>query len=276
MNFKHLVKTINRIISLLTLASIALLTMSFVFSFDAVNGYFKGGTLPILFWISFALGIILSLASAFAINKNQVIKTENAIKHWRVYIIFGAALAILSQIFNCLALNKYFAIASVSICFFALYVFFCGAREGYRYSHSKLAFLLLSVIFPLAMTIDNNSVLHRHSNSVENGLSSVFAIAFLVYVLYEGNRLFSGSHSRWHFASLLLISNIGLTLSVSYIIAYLLDSVNEKTRFFQMILILIISLFANVELQRFTKLVEARTKEEWDEIEAPTEEVTEE
>lgn len=276
MDFKYRVKTIHKIASFLTLASIALLSASFILSFDAVNGYFKDGALPIIFWIVFVLGAILSLASAFAINKNQIIKTDNSIKYWRVYIAFGAALVIISQIFVHFALYKYFVIASVGICFFALYVFFCGAKEGYKYSHLKLAFLLLSIIFPLVITIENNAVLYRHSNSVENMLSSYFAIAFLIYILYEGNRLFTGAHSRWHFASLLLVSHTGLTLSASYIIAYLLGSVYEKTRFYQMILILIISLFANVELQRFVKLAVARAKEEWDDLEAPTGEATEE
>lgn len=276
MDFKYRVKTIHKAISLVTLASIVLLTVSFIFSFDAVNGYFNKGVLPVLFWIVFALGIILSLASVFAFRKDAIIKTDNNIKEWRVYVIFAATLVILSQIFNIFALNKYFTVAAAGICFLALFIFFCATRGGYEHSNIKLIFLLLSAVFPLAITMDNSSTMYRHSNSVENTLSSIFAIAFLLYVLYEGNRLFTGTHSRWHFASMLLISHVGLTLSASYIIAYLFGSIYEKTRFYQMFLILIISLFANFELQRFVKYAEARTKEEWNKIETPTEEVIEE
>ena len=62
-------------------------------------------------------------------------------------------------------------------------------------------------------------------------------------------------------------------------IAYLWGKVDEQTRFYQMVLILVVSLFAALELQRFVKDAEARTKEEWRELEAPEEiieEITEE
>ncbi len=276
MDFKRLIKTLHGVSSLLTLISTGLLLASFLFSFDAVNGYFVDGILPTLFETVFILGIYLSIGSIFAFRKKQIVKTSNDIKRWRIYTILAAALIILSQIFNLLVQNKYFTAITVGVCFFALFVFCCTIKGGYIYGHVKLVFLLLSSIFPLAMTIDNNSVIYRHSNSVENTLSSVFAIAFLIYILYEGKRLFSGEHSRWHFASMLLISHVGVTLSASYIIAYLLNAVNEQTRFYQMFLILIMSLFANLELQTFIKDAESHTREEWDEIEAPEEPVVEE
>ena len=79
MNFKARIKTIYRTSTLLTLISTLFLILSFVLSFDEVNGYFEGGILPVLFWISFILGIELSLASAFLLPKNEIIKTDDSI-----------------------------------------------------------------------------------------------------------------------------------------------------------------------------------------------------
>lgn len=276
MDFKHLTKTIHRAIFLLTLLSTGLLLMSFLFTFDAVNGYFINGILPTLFKIVFVLGIIFSLVSAFAFCKQEIIKTDNNATAYKIiFIIIAAALALSSLVFNIFTVNKHFTSEMAGICFFAIFVMLCAAKDGYKYSHTKLACLLLSALFPLAMTIDNNSVMHRHSNSVENTLSSVFAIAFLLYILYEGNRIFTGQHSRWHFSSMLLASHTGFTLSISYIAAYITGNVNEKTRLYQMILIFILSVFTELELIRFTKAAESRSPQEWDEIESSVDEAIE-
>ena len=279
MNFKKLTKTLYITVTVLTALSTLSLLASFMFAFDMTNGYFTNGFLPVIFKIVFILGTVLSLASAFAFDKHKIIKTDNTVKGWRILVILAAALVILSQIFNRFALNKHFAFAAVGICFFALYVFFCATRGGYTYSHFKLACLLLSVIFPVIMTINNDAALHRHSNSVENHLSAIFSIAFIMYILYEGNRLFTGSHSRWHFPSMLFLSHSGLSISLAYIIAYLSYDVNERIRFYQMILVLLISIVAEIQLWRFVKIAESRTKEEWDQLEAPEtseQEITEE
>ena len=89
MDFKRLIKNIHLSTSLITLISIVLLTLSFIFSFDAKNGYFVDGILPIMFQIFFVLGIILSLACAFAIKKDKIIKTENTyIKQKQIFLFF--------------------------------------------------------------------------------------------------------------------------------------------------------------------------------------------
>ena len=280
MDFKRLIKNIHLSTSLITLISIVLLTLSFVFSFDAKNGYFVDGILPIMFQIFFVLGIILSLACAFAIKKDKIIKTENTyIKQKQIFLFFAATIIIFSVVFNLFVLDEYFTEEIIGLCFFGLFVFLCAIKGGYEYSHLKLLFLLLSSIFPTFAMLDTANDMERHTNSVENMLTSIFAIAFLMYILYEGNRIFSGEHSRWHLSSLLLISHTGLVTSASYMIAYLLGKVDEQTRFYQMVLILVVSLFAALELQRFVKDAEARTKEEWRELEAPEEiieEITEE
>lgn len=276
MDFKTRIKTIYGASALLTLISTLLLTLSFVLSFDEMNGYFEGGILPILFWISFILGIALAFASAFLLQKDKIIKTDNSVGKVRtVYVILAVLLALFLLLFKLSSKSVYFTIAIFGACFFMLFIALC-VSSGYQYSHIKAGALLLSVLFPILINTENNIVMSRHSNSIENTLTSFFVIAFLIYILYEGKRIFTGEHSRWHLASMLLASHIGLALSVSYVVAYGLGAVNERSRLYQILLILIISLFIETELVRFTKQSEARAKEEWDALKTPEQESTEE
>lgn len=268
MKFKKNTKNIYIFASALTVASTVLLTLSFALSFDAINGYFTSSALPILFNVCFTAGILFSLASVLLLPRKEIIKTENSTDdHKLIYIIFAAVLAICSIVVNLFAFSTYLTIAIAGACFFALFILLLITKGGYKYSHLKLLFLLLSTLFPVLINTENSKDMYRHSNSVENMLTSVFVLAFLVYILYEGNRVFSGIHSRWHFASMLLLSHTGLSLSISYIVAYIIGGVYEKTRLYQMVLILIVSAFVEFELIRFVKLSNSHTKEDWDEME---------
>ena len=270
MNYKSLTKTIYTAITLVTLLSIILLTLSFMLSFDSKNGYFTKGIFPILFNVAFVLGALLSLAVPFLLKKGQVIKSNASIDREKpIYIAFISLLIICVVAFNFFTLSKYFVIAIMGVCFFAFFLLLCVMKGGYAYSHLKIIFLLLTALFPVLLTMGNDMQIYRHSNSLENKLAAVFAISFLIYILYEGKRLFTGEHSKWHFASMLLASHTGLSLSVSYLIAFALGGVNEETRLYQIIVILAISSFIEYELVRFIKKSESHTKEEWDEIEAP-------
>lgn len=270
MNYKSLTKTIYTAITLVTLLSIILLTLSFMLSFDSKNGYFTKGIFPILFNVAFVLGALLSLAVPFLLKKGQVIKSNASIDREKpIYIAFISLLIICVVAFNFFTLSKYFVIAIMGVCFFAFFLLLCVMKGGYAYSHLKIIFLLLTALFPILLTMGNDMQIYRHSNSLENKLAAVFAISFLIYILYEGKRLFTGEHSKWHFASMLLASHTGLSLSVSYLISFALGGVNEETRLYQIIVILAISSFIEYELVRFIKKSESHTKEEWDEIEAP-------
>ena len=268
MEFKKLTKIIHTAVSILTAISAILLFLSFKFSFDALNGYFTDALLPVLFKLTFALGILLSLSTIPMQSKNKIIKTENlAGKFSKAYITIALILVLCSLGANFLFAHKLFSIMIASTCSFAIFIISCAGKRGYQYSHAKLLLLLASIAFPVIANLDNSRVLYRHSNSVENSLTSVFTIAFLIYILYEGNRLFKGVHSRWHFASMLLLTHAGFALSSAYIAAYLTYSVNEKFRFYEMILIFIISVFVEIELIRFVKCAASRTQAEWDEVE---------
>ncbi len=270
MNYKSLTKTIYTAITLVTLLSIILLTLSFMLSFDSKNGYFTKGIFPILFNVAFVLGALLSLAAPFLLKKGQIIKSNVSIDREKpIYIAFISLLIICVVAFNFFTLSKYFVIAIMGVCFFAFFLLLCVMKGGYAYSHLKIIFLLLTALFPVLLTMGNDMQIYRHSNSLENKLAAVFAISFLIYILYEGKRLFTGEHSKWHFASMLLASHTGLSLSVSYLISFALGGVNEETRLYQIIVILAISSFIEYELVRFIKKSESHTKEEWDEIEAP-------
>lgn len=262
MNFNRLTKIIYIAVTSMTLCSTLALLLSFILSFDSINGYFDDGALPILFKVTFVLGIILSFASPFVFRKCDKIKSgENSTSLSFAYAFFAACLALCSILFNIFTASKYFTIATIGVCFFAFYVIMYAFKEGYKYSPLKPLLLLLSAIFPIIITIDNNSVIYRHSNSVENILTSVFGIAFLIYILYEGKRIFTGAHSKWHFTSMLLLSHVGTSLSVSYIVAYIFGSVNEKTRMYQMILIFIISIIGELKLISFIKSARAEQSE---------------
>ncbi len=272
MDFTRRVKIVHRTISLLTLLATIFLFISFISSFDMINGYFIDGIFPTLFKLSFVLGIVFSLTCIFSLKKQEIIKSNNELNNLKyTYIALAIALVIGASIYYSLATSMYANLILIGVDCFALFILFCAISKDSEYYHLKLICLLLSTLFPLPIVIDNNSVMYRHSNSVENTLMSVFAIAFLIYILYEGKRIFTEEHSRWHLASMLLLTHIGFSMSISYITVYLMGVATEKTRFLQMILVFIVSLFVEIELIRFTKVAESHTKEEWDEIEAPEE-----
>ena len=126
------------------------------------------------------------------------------------------------------------------------------------------------------MVFSNNTNYLRHMNSVENTLTTVFALSFMSYILYEAKRIHEGAHSRWHFGLMLLTFHSGFSFSISYIIAFLTKSVDEPQRFLQLIPMLLVSIFVGFEIIRFKNEAESHTQDEWDEIEKPNEEIIEE
>ena len=70
---------------------------------------------------------------------------------------------------------------------------------------------------------------------------------------------------------MLLLTHTGFSLSISYMVVYLMGIATESTRFSQMIIVFIISIFVEIELIFFTRSSISHTKEEWAGIEAPIE-----
>ena len=270
MNYNKKIKILFCICLALTTIATIFLFVSFKWCFNSETGYFINSAPTVLFSIIYFLGIALPIVATFSIAKKKIIKTPNEIGLIRVpYLIIALALALCAIIFN-LALSTSITTTTVlGVCFVAIYAILCSASNGYRNGVFKILFAYLSVILPLSMIMYNNSNYTRHINSVENILTTVFALSFMTYILYEAKRIHEGTHSRWHFGAMLLTVHTGITLSVAYILVYLSKSVNEKPRFLQTVIILLVTLLVALELFRFVKVSNCKTKEDWDEIENP-------
>ena len=276
MNFKKKVILSLKATAILSLLSAILLTISFRWHFNSTEGYFTKGALPVIFSIIYFSVIITSLAAIFVLDKNQIIKTKNEPSKMQVfYIAIAASLAISVLACNLLSDNNLLSTGSLGVCAFLVYVILRSTKSGYNPSPIKILLIYASILFPLFMMFSHKTNYLRHMNSVENTLMAVFAISFMSYILYEAKRVHEGTHSRWHFGTMLLTFHSGLSLSLAYVIAFLTKSVNEPLRFLQIIPMLLISLFVGLELLNFINEAKSHTQEEWNEIEKPEEEIEE-
>ena len=272
MNRKTLTHRASLIGASITIISAILLLFCFNSYFDAEAGYFTKGALPTIFGIFYIAGLILPLTITLMINKKQIIKTENKIGNIKIsFLILAAALAVCAVSFNLILIDSVTIPLVIGICSFAIYIILCSANNGYNASPLKILFVYLSAIIPISMIIYNSSDYTRHSNSVENTLTTVFGLSFMIYILYEAKRIHEGCHSRWHLGAMLLTLHTGATLSIAYIIAYFTKSVYEKPRFLQMITILFVTLIIGLELFRFLREAEFTTKEEQNNTDTPNE-----
>lgn len=273
MDFKRSIKIYDKSVSACTFTSAALLLLCFLFSFDAQKGYFEGSFLPVTFCIVFVAGIVNSLVGITSFKKEHIIKTPAGLAGHKVGIALGATatilLGLLNLLFNTAENSTVLLLTSIGACSFGIYFLIIAAKGFFTYSKTKLICLFISTAFPVGAVLGNNSNYYRSINSVENILGVVFAICLLTYILYEGKYLYSGVHSKMYFSAMMLASHAGITLSSAYMLAYLLKAVNEETRFYQMLLVLVISVLIKMELDRFVKEAVAHTKEEWNEIESP-------
>ena len=277
MDFKKKINLAFKLAIILAVLSSTALTLSFRWCFNSADGYFVKSAPPIIFSIVYFAGIILPLATVFAFNKNHIIKTKNEIGKTQIpYIAIAALLALSVLACNLLSDDTLSSIGSLGVGVFLIYAILCSVKSGYDKSAFKILLIYISVTFPISMIFANDTNYLRHMNSVENTLTTVFALSFMSYILYEAKRIHEGTHSRWHFGLMLLTFHSGFSFSISYIIAFLTKSVDEPQRFLQMIPVFLISLFVGFELLRFINEAEAYTQEEWDEIEKPNEEIIEE
>ena len=277
MDFKKKLNLSFKATLILTTLSTILLIFCFKRCFDATEGYFIKSIPPIIFSIIYILGIVFSLTSIFVFNKNYITKTKNEIGKTQIfYIAIATALALSVLACNLLSDNTFLMYGSIGLGTLIIYIMLSASKSGYNPSSIKIILIYASIIFPASMKLCNDTNYVRHINSVENVLTTVFGLSFMMYILYEAKRIHEGVHSRWHFATMLLTLHSGISLSLAYIFAYLTDSVNEPVRFLQMISVLLVSLFVGVELYRFINEADSKMQEEWDEIEKPEEEIDEE
>ena len=270
MDIKNKIKLSTYISIALTAISTLILTIALIWCFEFDKGYFAQGVSPTLFSIVYFLGVAFSVAAALTIDKKTIIHTSNEPGTIQIPQIIMAIAMTICILIGILMFTSLMLIWSFYGAFaFVIYVLICAAKSGYKSSAAKIFLVYASALFPVTTMLLNNANYMRHVNSVENILFAVFSMAFMSYILYEAKRLYDGTHSRWHFFSMLATLHTGISLSVAYIIAHYKNNFGDNTRFYQMIIVLIISIIVALELVRFVNNANFYSKEEWDEINNP-------
>lgn len=242
----------------LTFLSTFFLTLCLVLFLEPNEGYFatgKGVPLRIAFAAVYLLGLALCVVCGFLTPRGKAQQTENTVSgsHKLRFTFVGTLTVLLGALEILLNLEhstEISLIVGVGACLYGLYMLLVGARSGFEARIPTVLCLYLGALMPLGISLGNTSNYYRHINSVENDLSTVFCISFMIYILYEGNRLTSGTHSRFHLSAMLATLHSGVSLAVAYILAYLSGTANETSRLYQMLLVLAACIAVAVELAR--------------------------
>ena len=276
MDFKQRNLLFLRISALLLAVSALLLIVCFVYCFDSQKGYFEeGAALPVVFYIIYAAALLFSLVPALLTRKELVIRCVE--KGEKIHVSAGALSGT-----ACILLGMLAALEIIPLSFYdevsgaiALGMFGLGAymllgvtvAEG-KYRFLKILCLGFSACLPIYLYLSGNSISYYPVNCVENRLTSVFAICFLIYILNEGKFVFYGKYTRYRYSAMLAVSVSGLCLAAAYIIAYFLGAVGDTVRFLQMIYVAVATLSVRISMKRYIARADAYTDQMWAEIEA--------
>ncbi|MGM9632723.1 MAG: hypothetical protein ACI3XL_06510 [Eubacteriales bacterium] len=260
---KKLIRIIYALTTALTVLSSVLLFSAFLSAFDAELGYFNGNNaLPFAFQTVYALTVLGSLVSGFAFAKDEVLTPGTQVSGGTksAHALIGVALVLLGTLSFYLDMGIAYSGAQayflgIGSCGLGLYYLIIALKESYGRTKAKCACIFVSIAFAMGIVVQNNSYLGRAMNSVENTLGNIFAVSFLMYILYEGKRLCFGEENRWRAASLLFVRACALSYSCAYILAYLVGAVNESGRFYQMLYLLLVGVMADITLRNFMKNV---------------------
>ena len=262
-------KKVYNIANVITIAVVLLLLLCFAFSFDTDNGYLNKTPLSFLFMVTYLAGIIISVLTIFIPSEFEVLKSSNTIEGMAKSYYTAACIACIlfgglgTFLTNDVLDSHTTMVAGLGLMFFGIFILLMLVMDGYTFKFPKLIFLFLSISLPVILSLGNTKNYVHHINSTENILCVFFSISFLLYILNEARRICLGYHSNWHFASMLLTYITGLSLSGSYVIAFIFNSVKEGYRFYQMLIILIVSIFMGIELKHFLYTVEPQSKIKW-------------
>ncbi len=256
LNSKH--RTLMIVLAALTFLSTFFLTLCLVLFLEPNEGYFavgEGVPLRAAFAAVYLLGLALCVVCGFLTPRGKAQQAENAVSgsHKLRFTLAGTLIVLLGTLEILLNLEhsvEISLIVGVGACLYGLYMLLVGARSGFEARVPTVLCLYLGVCMPLGISLGNTSNYYRHINSVENDLSTVFCISFMIYILYEGNRLTSGAHSRFHLSAMLATLHSGVSLAVAYILAYLSGTANETSRLYQMFLVLAVCIAVVLELAR--------------------------
>ncbi len=277
MAFKKSLKISFYIVLILSFVSCLTLILSFALSFDKTSGYFESGSaLPIIAIVCYSLGCIASFAPLLASRDvvsvgslNTLLKNEKNgfALLGTVCILFGALGFLLNTGLKTNDLILY--LLGLGTMSFGAYFLLLTGKNGYKkIKAAKILILLLCAAFPTGVMFHGNSDYHRAMNSVENYLSTVFGVAFLLFILYEGKRVTEEAHSPMHFASMLLLLFTGTSFPLAYTVSYLMESVNEEFRLLQVLAMLLFATGSLLCLLRVMKNSRAFTKTDEAEMEA--------
>lgn len=274
MSFDRKNSIFYKLISLLSFPTYPLFLVSLLYYFDAENGYFvRGEVTPVLFWAFFLFGTMLCIVPAFFTRRGESVRTDDLIwgKNKTALALVGTLVVVLGAInllFNAISRDDTVCLLfSIGQFAFGAYLLLVAVK-GCGSSPIKSVLLFLSGLIPIASMLNDNSNYMHHMNSVENTLCAVFGIAFLIYIIYEGNRIASGTHSRWHFPAMLFVSHAGLAFSAPYMLAYVFGAVDDDMRFFRAIVIFTITVGIRVLLERYVNIADSHTDAEWAELKA--------
>lgn len=244
-----------------TLLSALFLTACLALYFEPDEGYFKAGEgvpLRIAFAAVYILGLILCAVCGRLAPGGEELPRQNGVLAYKLrFVLSGTVLVLLGALEILLDLelsSEVSLMVGIGACLFGVYLLLVGAGKGFIASPAVLLCLYFSILLPIGITLGNSSNYYRHINSVENGLGAVVCISMMIYILYEGNRLVSGVHSRLHVVSMLAVLHSGLSIAVPYSLAYIGGSVNEASRFLQMVIILAFCAAVGAELARYLRL----------------------
>ena len=249
---------------ILTSFSMIFLTLAFCLSFDAAEGYLTRGLFTDAFMVFLGIQIIVPFVCALAIPSGKVATTDNDLDRRAIpTAIVGVVLVLISMLGIILndshTADLTLIIASGSCCF-GIYLLIMSVRGGYKFSLAKLICLYLSVLLPFGIHLGNNSNYLRHINSIENILTSIFSVSFLLYILYEAKRLYKGVHSRMHLLAMMLTFSTGLSFSAPYIVASIFGLTNDMIKMHEALIILFISIYVIIEQKRFVHEYELVSK----------------
>lgn len=258
-------KKIYKIVNVITCTSIMLLLLCFMLSFDAASGYLANSALSTLFFVVYIAGAVVSLTAIFVPSEFDSLETPDEMSgKSKFYFACVGTASVVVGAFSLILKNNVvdfqtLLYSGIGLIAFGIYLILT-ATLGMKFNLIKIISLLVSIMLPFSIGTGNNNNYYHHINSIENTLTVFFAIAFLFFILHEAKRMCTGVHSEWHFVSMLLTYISSLSISVAYMVAFVLDSVNEGYRFYQMLMILLVGLSMMFKINSFIASLTPKSK----------------
>lgn len=258
MTKKDIKKYAPHLVAISAAASCITLALLLICFFDAEAGYFVRGA------ASYILQAMLTLSHVSAAAFALLLVLSKSNSGTAIYIMkesdspraAESALPIITITISMLAITLS-AIArgydsvipcAIGASALSLYLLLVSRKRLKASSIASLVLLAVSCALPIGIIEENSTNYFRHINSVENTLSAGVSILFLIYILYEARLASSGKIPRYHPAASSIMLSSALSLSVAYLVAYVLGAVSEEARALQLLILLFTCLSVLVRL----------------------------